>query len=74
MRTGSYSESELINKVAKDLVKAGWESKVCKKHPRLRNPATGQVITIPKTPSDHRSALNWISQIRRAGVEVPKCC
>lgn len=67
-RTNHISRCELIDKVARRLLKAGWIREERGVHVRLTAPGGALTVTVPVTPSDHRSGLNWISQIRRAGV------
>jgi predicted RNA binding protein YcfA (HicA-like mRNA interferase family) len=71
MATSHYSSCDTINDVARRLVKAGWELVGGTKHRRLRSPDGKLTITVPVRPSDHRATKNWLSQIRRAGVEIP---
>lgn len=66
-----YSACDRINRIVKELVNAGWEALRCKGHPRIKSPDGKITLTVPGSPSDHRSALNWISQIRRLGVAIP---
>lgn len=46
------------------LVADGWTIESGRPHHKIVSP-TGWRHAIPGTPSDHRSALNWISQVRR---------
>lgn len=71
MRLLKAIKSEPILKTVKKLLDDGWEIKSKNKHMKLFNANTNQTITVPLTPSDLRSALNWHSQIRRAGVVIP---
>lgn len=66
------SKDQLIDKVARGLIKAGWTIKSRNRHVRLENPDTRQCITVPGSPSDRRVAQNWIHQLKRLGV--PVCC
>ena len=66
-----YSTCDIINKIVQALLKVGWRALKGRGHPRLKSPDGKLTITVPKTPSDHRSSLNWISQIRRCGVVIP---
>lgn len=42
------------------------------KHPALKL-SNGVKITIPSTPGDNRSYLNWRSQVKRAIPELASC-
>lgn len=66
-----YSTCNIINDIVKRLIRQGWEALKGRGHPRIKSPDGKITITVPKTPSDHRSTMNWISQIRRCGVELP---
>ena len=56
----------------------GWLLRRSKKNHLLLTPpshvasAGKAVVVLPSTPSDHRSMRNAISQLRRAGVPVPR--
>ena len=66
-----YSTCEIINRIVKELIKLGWAALPVRGHPRLKSPDGKITITYSKTPSDHRTAHNWISQLRRCGVDIP---
>jgi hypothetical protein len=70
-KKANYSASKRINDVIVALIRAGWEYLGRNKHSRVRSPDGKTTITVPFKMSDHRAELNWISQIRRQGVEVP---
>ena len=65
-----YSGCKAINEICKGMVKAGWLPKKSKKHSRLVAPDGKFTLTVPTSPSDHRAALNFISDVRRQGVTV----
>lgn len=69
-KTRRYSTSDRINDIVKDLIKKGWSLIQGSRHARLRSPDGKVTVTVPKTPSDHRAALNWISQCRNSGVPI----
>jgi len=69
-RPRRFSSCDRINAIVKGLLKQGWCSLKVKGHPRIKSPDGKITITVPISPSDHRVALNWISQLRRSGVEV----
>jgi hypothetical protein len=60
-----FSRDPLIEKEARRLEKSGWVALNGGKHKRLRSPDSKHTITVPGSPSDHRSALNWLHQLRR---------
>lgn len=64
-------KNEVIKAIVKKLLADGWTIKSKNRHMKLFNESTNQTIAVPLTPSDSRSALNWISQIRRYGVVIP---
>lgn len=66
-----YSTCDIVNRITKELVKLGWESLKVRGHPRIKSPDGKITITVPKSPSDHRSTQNWIHQLKRSGIEVP---
>jgi predicted RNA binding protein YcfA (HicA-like mRNA interferase family) len=71
-RLQRYSNNDRINDVARYLInKAGWEKLHNNKHWRLRSPDGKTTITVPHSPSDHRSGLNWMSHLRHTGVIIP---
>ncbi len=65
-----YSTSNKINDVVKWLLRCGWCVKSTKRHVRIESGDGTMNLTVPKTPSDHRAELNWISQARRIGVDL----
>jgi len=60
-----YSKDRDIDGTVKELIKQGWRFYQGRKHGRIKHPRGQATITIPKTPSDHRSAINFSSQVRR---------
>lgn len=63
-----YSASKRINAIVHRMLKAGWSALGRKSHPRIKSPDGKLTLTIPSSPSDWRSELNWISQARNSGV------
>ena len=64
-----YSRNPTIDAAARKLIKSGeWFFKSNKCHAKLEHFETHQCITIPDSPSDHRSEKNWFAQLRRLGV------
>lgn len=64
-------KSETIRDAVKKLLANGWVIKSKNRHMKLFNENTKQTVSVPLTPSDNRSALNWLSQVRRSGVVIP---
>ena len=60
-----YSANKDINIIVRDLVRHGWSFNWGGKHGRLRHPLSYTVITVPKSPSDHRSVKNFGCDIKR---------
>jgi hypothetical protein len=53
---------ELIERMIAD----GWEDLGCSRgHWKLRWPGTGQKVSVPGSPSDHRSLANTRSKVSR---------
>jgi predicted RNA binding protein YcfA (HicA-like mRNA interferase family) len=71
MNLSKTIKSELVLKVVKLLLDDGWEIKSRNRHLKLVNVAANKTVTVPLTPSDNRSAQNWVCQIKRAGVVIP---
>lgn len=61
-----YSACKEIDAAVKRLVSEGWSFKWGKKHGRLGPPSGGVILTVPKSPSDWRAALNFQRDIRHA--------
>lgn len=71
MAKRKYSANELVNDIATRLVQSGWERLHKNRHWRLRSPDGKTTVTVPGSCSDHRAGLNWRSQLRHIGVEIP---
>jgi hypothetical protein len=59
-----YSDNKDINNVVRRLIHQGWMFFWGGKHGRLVSPS-GNKLTVPSSPSDHRSLLNFIRDIRK---------
>lgn len=53
----------------KSLVSQGWTVEKGRKHVKAKGP-NGALVTLPATPSDHRSFMNSRAQLRRAGATL----
>lgn len=73
MARAHYSKDKVLNKIVRLLIARGWTVKSNNRHLRIEEPGTKLVLTVPGSPSCPRSALNWISQTRRAGVDLTGC-
>ena len=70
MATQTCSKDKAIDAVVRRLLKTGeWVVKQGR-HVRVENVTSRRCITVPRTPSDHRAAQNWLSQVRNLGVQV----
>jgi hypothetical protein len=69
-----YSTNKRIDKVAHNLIKMGWLLKRAKRHPRISSPDGKITVTVPSSPSCSRAELNWISQLKHAGVDPALLC
>lgn len=63
-----------VRALAHKLLEEGWEYDRTsnKHHPRLRWPASGEVLSLPSTPSDVRSIPNAEAQARRISGVRPE--
>lgn len=52
------------------LVAQEWKVNVTGKHIKVTSPE-GKMVTLPSTPSDHRSIKNSISELKRNGLMMP---
>lgn len=60
-----YSKCKEIDSLVKDLVQQGWVFRWGGKHGKIEPPFHGGKLTIPKTPSDHRSHHNFRRDVKR---------
>ncbi len=60
-----YSKCKEIDILVSTLIQQGWSFKWGGKHGKVKHPAVGSNITVPKTPSDFRAYLNFRSDVRR---------
>ncbi|WP_174490597.1 hypothetical protein [Paraburkholderia oxyphila] len=56
-----------MNQLVKRMVRIGWIFE----HGKLRHPAGIGCVTFPRTPSDHRTLLNFRRDIRRLEASLP---
>lgn len=61
-----YSKSDRVNAEVRRLVALGWVYRQGSKHGRIVAPNGKSSVTVPGTPSDHRSPLNFIRDLKRA--------
>jgi hypothetical protein len=60
-----YSRCREIHECVHQLVRQGWRVWHGGKHYRVQHP-NGFAITVPGSPGDRRSALNFFAQLQRA--------
>lgn len=60
-----YSNDPAIDRQVRQLLMAGWGYRRGAKHGVLTRHGRPNLV-VPGTPSDHRSALNFRAQVRRA--------
>lgn len=65
-----YSKSERINAEVRRLVALGWTYRRGSKHGRVMSPDGKTSVTVPVTPSDRRSPLNFIRDLKRAAIGI----
>jgi hypothetical protein len=61
-----YSKSDKIDAEVRHRLSLGWTYYRGTKHGRLVSPDGSQAVTVPGTPSDRRSPLNFIRDLKRA--------
>lgn len=59
-----YCRDKQINKLVANLLREGWQFSRGK-HGKLRTPSGRGFVTVPCTPSDHRTYQNLGLEIRR---------
>lgn len=58
-----------MKEIVHRLIKQGWRCERGRSgHWRVYPPDSGRPLTVPSTPSDHRTWLNVRAQLRRAGA------
>lgn len=60
-----YSSCKEIDCEVKRLIRIGWTFKRSSKHGKLVPPSGGLFLTVPSSPSDHKSFKNFVSDVRR---------
>ena len=66
-----YNDSMDIKTLVKLAKEQGWEIELTKgNHYRFRNGK--DVLVTSSTPSDHRTALNAASRLRKLGLDIPR--
>lgn len=65
-----YCSDKDMNQLVKRMVRTGWTFERGK-HGKLRYPTGIGFITFPRTPSDHRSLLNFRRDVRRLEASMP---
>jgi hypothetical protein len=63
--------SKEVQRIVKELERQGWRIIQGGKHQKAFPPDRDKpMVTIPNTPSDHRSLRNLIAQLRRSGADL----
>lgn len=65
-----YCQDKRINELVCSLVRAGWVF-TRGRHGKLRTPCGRRFVTIPGTPSDHRTFQNLRRDIRAFKPDLP---
>lgn len=61
-----------LRKLDKIASAQGWDlDRTSKGHVKFTGP-NGQTVFYSGTPSDHRSHLNMLAKLRRAGMDIPR--
>ena len=66
------NERELIQFLKKNKYTVTPNSGRRFRHYIVRNPEGRVIATLAKTASDHRTLLNSLADLRRAGVDIPR--
>lgn len=61
-----YSGCKEIDSLVRSLVRSGWTYRRGAKHGRVFSPDGKSAVTVPGTPSDRRTPLNFVRDVRRA--------
>lgn len=61
-----YSRSDRIDAEVRRLLALGWTYRRGSKHGRIVSPDGKAAVTVPGTPGDCRSPLNFIRDVKRA--------
>lgn len=60
-----YSSSKDIDRLVREQVRRGWLFQRGGKHGRLAPPGGRPILTVPTTPGDYRSLLNFRRDLRQ---------
>lgn len=60
-----FSCNKDVNRLVCELVRAGWQYQRGRKHGKLFSPEAIGFLTIPCSPSDHRTIHNMHRDVRR---------
>jgi hypothetical protein len=63
-----YSRSDKIDAEVRRLLALGWTYRRGSKHGRVVSPDGKAAVTVPGTPSDKRSPLNFVRDLKRAAI------
>lgn len=65
-----YSGCKEIDDLVRSLVRVGWIFRRGRKHGQIKSPDGKAIVTVPSTPSDWRSSMNFKGDLRRSGAQV----
>lgn len=60
-----YSKSDVIDMEVRRLLARGWSYRRGSKHGRVISPDGKAKVSVPGTPSDIRSAFNFVRDVKR---------
>jgi len=63
-----YSNSDQIDAEVRRLLELGWTYRRGSKHGRIVSPDGRAAVTVPETPGDRRSSLNFVRDLKRAAI------
>lgn len=63
-----YCSNKDIDQMIRQLIRQGWCFQRGGKHARLTSPNGRRSLTVPTSPSDHRSINNFRRDLRRVAI------
>jgi predicted RNase H-like nuclease len=67
-----FSRDKDVNRLVCELVREGWRYRRGGKHGKLFSPETTGFLTIPGSPSDHRTLRNMRSDVQKLRAKSPQ--
>lgn len=65
-----FSSDRTINDAVRVLIREGWRAWRGGKHIKVEHPSGKAFVTVPVTPGDRRSYLNFRADVRRARLRA----